>query len=311
LHEAGQRLGQLERYTQAARDAIARIEVEVRVSKQNRGVTADRNGQAGGAAEQKMVEDLGDAHKAFNIVAGEFLEETGTGLSYRIERSRYYVKLFDDNVKLLRVRRVEGDQPYDQFIRRRLGSQFDFIDRLGIRYERATRAVETIDQSYLAIVQGRLGVIQAEIDDDTNKIQIDIQRIQEWGEFALLAALVPYYVVHLLEKLVPEQFIPGMTIALWACFAAFAFWRKTKVKRYSIIVILAGMALFLIHMFLTSENPRLRAKKIGESETELQNPRNDPRDVLREPRNGTAKPPDDPPGAAAPASNATGVPSER
>jgi hypothetical protein len=282
LHDAGQQLSQLEEFTQAARDAIALTEARVRDPKGNRAPTSEQDQNV----EEKMNDSLGEAHKKLNSVAGNFLDETETGLSYRIERSRYYVKQFDDNVKLLRIQRVEGDQPYDQFIRRRLGSEFDFIDRLGIRYERAIRAMETLDQS-------RLAIIQAKIDEDTNNIQIDIHRIQEWGEFALLAALVPYYVVHLLEKIVPEKFVPEMTIVLWSCSAAFAFWRMTKAIRYSVMAILAGIVLLLIHIFLVSEIPHRPSNRV-QSQRELQRPVDGPRDALKQLPDAAARPADVP-----------------
>jgi hypothetical protein len=166
-----------------------------------------------------------------NTIAGTFLTKTGSGLSYRIERSRYYVKQFEDNVTLLRIRRVEGDQPYDQFIRRRLGSEFDFIDRLGIRYERAVRAMATLDQEYLAIIQNKLV-------ERANKIQTDIHTIQEWGEAILLGILVPYYMAHLLVLIVGERAdsVPMMTVNVWIVFVAIAVARFFKILKPSIML---------------------------------------------------------------------------
>jgi hypothetical protein len=221
LHAAGQLLGRLEEVTQAAREAIASTEAEASAAKENRASNSKQDYAVNSNLEQKMEDVLGNAHKTLNAVAGDFLNDTGSGLSYRIERSRFYVKQFDDNVKLLRIQRLEGAQPYDQFIRRRLGSEFDFIDRLGIRYERATRAMETLDQSHLA-------TIQTKIDQDTNSIQVNIQRIQEWGEFALLAALVPYYVAHLLDLIIAEKYVMTTTVIVWTVSAAFAFYRLTR-----------------------------------------------------------------------------------
>ena len=40
------------------------------------------------------------------------------GLSYRVERTSYYVKQINNLLPTLRIRRIEGFQPYDQFIRR-------------------------------------------------------------------------------------------------------------------------------------------------------------------------------------------------
>jgi hypothetical protein len=205
LHEAGVELGLLDESTQDARQAIA-------------------------SSDKKAMDAIGEAHKNLSRITGKFLEETGCGLLYRIERSRYYVQQFDDNVKLLRIKRIEGDQPYDQFIRRRLGSEFDFIDRLGRRYERATANMVTLDQNYLAITQNALVEKTNRIDEEANSIQSDIHKIQEWGEFILLAALVPYYVVHLLVLLVGEGkfFVPAMTLCVWTVFFTIALYRKSS-----------------------------------------------------------------------------------
>jgi len=236
LHAAGQLLGQLEDVTQAAREAITRTEAEASAAKENRTSSSKQDQSISVNLQQKMEDILGKAHERLNTVAGNFLVETGGGLSYRIERSRFYVQQFEDNVKLLRIQRLEGAQPYDQFIRRRLGSEFDFIDRLGIRYERATRAMETLDQSHLA-------TIQTKIDQDTNSIQVNIQRIQEWGEFALLAALVPYYVAHLLDLIIAEKYVMTTTVIVWTVSAAFAFYRLTNRLWPSLVIILAILGL--------------------------------------------------------------------
>jgi hypothetical protein len=56
------------------------------------------------------------------------------GLSYRVERSRSYVGQIRNLVSTLRTQRIEGFQPYDKFIQRRIFGTFDFIDRVGVLY---------------------------------------------------------------------------------------------------------------------------------------------------------------------------------
>lgn len=56
------------------------------------------------------------------------------GLSYRVERSRSYVAQIRNLVTTLRTERIEGFQPYDKFIQRRIFGTFDFIDRVGVLY---------------------------------------------------------------------------------------------------------------------------------------------------------------------------------
>lgn len=71
------------------------------------------------------------------------------GLPYRVERSRYYHSQFTDLVAALRIEkegRIEGFQPYDQFVKHRLGSAYAFIDMVGIRYNRLELSTNTISQ---------------------------------------------------------------------------------------------------------------------------------------------------------------------
>jgi hypothetical protein len=234
LHEAGQKLAQLDESTQDAREAIAKAEAEAsalrRRALESRAKGAvpkneqppptdqsavpeqkpapDRNTEGLDALNAKAMDLIAKAHQRLNSITHTFFDQTGTGLLYRIERSRYYVKQFDDNIKWLRIKRVEGDQPYDQFIKKRLGSEFDFIDRLGIRYERALRSMVTLDQNFLAITQNRLV-------ERANKIDEDIRIIQEWGEFVLFLALVPYYVTHLFVLIFGEENSSFMAVNIW------------------------------------------------------------------------------------------------
>lgn len=244
LHEAGRELGSLDESTQAARKAIAKKEENDRTRRalSRRGqVLDDAKDEEIGEEEPSMsnvqvMDSIAQAHQQLNDINGKFLASTGSGLLYRVERSRYYVRQFEESVGSLRIKRLEGNQPYDQFIKRRLGSEFDFIDRLGIRYERATRNIVTLDQNYLAITQNAL-VEQA------NRTNREIHTIQRWGEFALLAALAPYYVVHLLEGFIGETHVPLMTVSLWAGFVAFALYRMFERLVFPAALLLAVAAI--------------------------------------------------------------------
>ncbi len=68
------------------------------------------------------------------------------GLSYRLEQSRYYVDCFNRLVKDLDVKRIEGFQPYEEFVRRRYANTWDYINRIGIRYERLRSRIEFYSQ---------------------------------------------------------------------------------------------------------------------------------------------------------------------
>ena len=67
------------------------------------------------------------------------------GLVYRINRSRYYAGVYRDRLQDLRIVRIEGWQPYDEFVQRTLYRDFEFVDQLGQRHaqlgERISRLV--------------------------------------------------------------------------------------------------------------------------------------------------------------------------
>jgi hypothetical protein len=234
LHEAGRQLSLLDQSMQRAREAIASTEDRAQIKAGKSGSPTREGEQATGA--ESVMELIGTAHRKLNEITGIFLKKTASGLLYRIERSRYYVKQFEENVKLLRIKRLEGDQPYDQFIRRRLGSEFDFIDRLGIRYERATRNMVTLDQNYLSM--------------KANQIDEDIHAIQKYGEFVLLAALVPYYVTHLAVLVLGEEKQVLVAVNVWIVSIAAAIarnyrlWERTR-RYFSRIEVLFAAAILV------------------------------------------------------------------
>jgi hypothetical protein len=122
--------------------------------------------------------------------------------------------------------------------------------------ERATRNIVTLDQNYLAITQNALVQRANKIDLETKGIQSEIHVIQEWGEFALLGALVPYYVMHLVALIVDERsaVVPPLTGLFWSASAILAFFRKFRKTRHVValhitIAILACIAVVSVMLF--------------------------------------------------------------
>lgn len=124
-----------------------------------------------------------------------------TGLSYRIERSRYYVRQFMDGLTQLRIKRIEGYQPYDLFVLRRLAATFDFIDRLGVRLDRFRNRLETNALSSTAL---SLQSAQRNLTKNTEQL-VDLQK---FAELVLWCFLVPYYISGSLEHIFER--IPGL-----------------------------------------------------------------------------------------------------
>ncbi len=90
-------------------------------------------------------EQINDLFKALNNLGSDAIG----GLSYRINRSRLMAQGYKQTLLDLEIERVDGCQPYDEFVRRRLYHEFDAIDRVGIRVEnlsmRAANLLSLVD----------------------------------------------------------------------------------------------------------------------------------------------------------------------
>ena len=113
-----------------ASDGVQRIGVAIR------GLSLD-----GVGSEKRLEEQHRNLYRKLNSLGKD---ATG-GLAYRIERSRFYQGALMRLMPDLRSWRIEGFQPYDEFVRRRLSSTYDFIDRLGIRTERSRQRLDSLN----------------------------------------------------------------------------------------------------------------------------------------------------------------------
>ena len=68
------------------------------------------------------------------------------GISHRVFASRHYVRSYWNLAKGLRSDRVEGFQPYDEFIHRQLTQHYDFIDNFG-------KKVDALQTSFGNLIQ--------------------------------------------------------------------------------------------------------------------------------------------------------------
>lgn len=137
-------------------------------------------GAVTGNVIKSLTADLKEIHKSLAEVAKDLV--TDGPIEYRVERSRYYFAQWKRVVGALRIARIAGYQPYQEFVEQRLGPAFEFIDRLGTRYRRVSRNVTDLES--------RLQSLQ------TTRSTTRIERMQEIAEVALFAALLPYYVCY-------------------------------------------------------------------------------------------------------------------
>jgi hypothetical protein len=136
------------------------------------------------------------------------------GLNFRIERSRYYVQQFTNGVDFLEISNVEGYQSYEKFVLRRLGSTFDFINRLGIRVERTKSDLNTLLNSF-------------NVHEATRHTKKFLE-IQIYAELFVYFFIGPYYVNsgldHIFTRFCPkpnglENTVIGMLyVGIWLVF---------------------------------------------------------------------------------------------
>lgn len=210
LRTAGTNLAGMDRLVAVAREAVA----------------SDAAREAVASNSDKVINTINAAHVYFNKITNAFNAATKTnyGILFRVERSRYYVSRFHENLKFLHISRIEGYQRYDNFIERRLGTTFDFIDRLGRRYERAVNSLSLLDRYNQSIKSIKIEIDQGEINKK-------IVRIQEVADFALLSALVPYYLTSLMHNMYPGPHNKIVTLLIWGLFLYLAFRRTLKARR--------------------------------------------------------------------------------
>jgi hypothetical protein len=166
-------------------------------------------------------------------------------MEYRLIRSRVYKEMLFSLMDGLRIKRLEGYQPYDEFIKRRLGGAFGFIDGVERRIEQLKSEWQTLDQLYLTTT---VNILTGEIDKqetETKNVQKSIEEIQLVGESLLIGLLAPYYLVNLvfhvfdcehnewcnspnyLDKYMPIVLTNGqcITIVIMITAAILAVWR--------------------------------------------------------------------------------------
>ena len=112
--------------------------------------------------------------------------ELDIGLESRIDRCKNYLTEWRSGLNALRIRRLEGFTPYDEFIERRLGVTFQFIDNIGTRYQHLIRNVEELHSYFIS--KSQLNI--AELTKDK---EIEIATLQKTAEFLAFAFLIPYY----------------------------------------------------------------------------------------------------------------------
>lgn len=106
-----------------------------------RKVGAKIDTQSRSGARELTPQQLREIQRELNQLAAN--EKVG-GLLYRINRSRYYARLFRQSLQDLRLVRVQGWESYDTFMHRNLFPLIDRIDSIGVRFEALAARVEQL-----------------------------------------------------------------------------------------------------------------------------------------------------------------------
>jgi hypothetical protein len=226
------RLAALYDFAHVTHAALELRELEGKINALLRGMMQGTTGNEM-AAENQLAKKLSDYSQCLaeieqGIYAGnnDRQPQIVGGLPFRVERSHYYQRQFRTLVGGLRIGRIQGFLTYDEAVTRRLGGIYDLIDTVGIRHERLcetlaglSRRVQAARAHELqqAIKKGtekilglhkKIAALTKEIDRDQKgveklqqqgvKTQIEVMRIQLFGEALLTIFLVPYYALSLL-----------------------------------------------------------------------------------------------------------------
>jgi hypothetical protein len=224
LREAALKLSDCERNIKSAFVSAHQIKARSKTRKSAQNSNHADNEQTLSHEKQEEVEHeittlqghLKDVEETIGDINGMF----GGDVEYRIERSRYYVRQFLRGLGALRIRRLEGFQPYNVFVARRLGAAFDSIDLLGLRYQRVRGDIAALFQLYLAHETRAVEIA-------TRDQNLEIERIQSIADIALFWVLLPYYSGNLIDHIFwhDSHASEKMWISVVAFFALIWAWR--------------------------------------------------------------------------------------
>jgi hypothetical protein len=121
------------------------------------------------------------------------------GLMHRVERSKYYWHEFERILNSSRCGRIEGFQPYDQFVNRRMYATFDYIQRVGERYKELRQEIDLILRKNNAT---KINTIVSKLEENAD----ETNDLLDSAEYIIAAPLV-YYLGHIFMAII-SVFLP-------------------------------------------------------------------------------------------------------
>jgi hypothetical protein len=92
------------------------------------------NKDGSGGSEVRPLAEVEAELREFGRKLSAIGSDIRGGLPYRVARARLYAESYDNILQGMRIERIEGFMPYNEFIRRRVRENFSFISRLGDRH---------------------------------------------------------------------------------------------------------------------------------------------------------------------------------
>lgn len=152
---------------------------------------------------------------------------------HRLERSSYYFDKFSSEVKALRLKRIEGYQLYDEFVARRMGSIFGYQNFLKLRMQDLEVMHRQVNREYaqlkMTLLTCEISVLIGRMDSRDRSLE----KIQEFGENALVGVLIPYYFGMIaFHKLIGDPNTPlyAWPLLITVCVAAILIFRFLRFR---------------------------------------------------------------------------------
>lgn len=157
----------------------------------------------GDSKEPAKLEEIWKIQSQLNMLKYSGDTQISDGVTYRISRSEYYANLIDTRLDDLRVKRIEGWQPYDEFLRRRLYPTLKFVQAVRKRIQalrkRIDSAILSIESSNTRLLLEELRKIQDGIHQQeihrTNLVEAQIDNtnkqktLTKWVQIVTILAI--------------------------------------------------------------------------------------------------------------------------
>lgn len=171
-------------------------------------LSVELSGQQGYALAQVEREKIRVNFRALVDSINKMNQAFEGNIEERISQAQYYIEKFKADCPYLRSRRLEGYQPYPEFVLRRLGGSFSFIDLMSERFQTYRANMALLQSSYLSL---DLSVATHGIDESIRQNTLTqsrleqqgdvIRDIQDFGEIVLICVIAPHYFFEIIIRL--------------------------------------------------------------------------------------------------------------